>query len=95
MKVLNHHGCYEYQSFVQQHELTTWNRNQTVGELVRTLSEVVTIFYRHYTQRGRRIFELSSQKCGDRGSRVVKVLRYKSEGRWLDSRWCHRHFSLT
>jgi len=28
---------------------------------------------------------------GDRGSAVVKVLRYKSEGRWFDSRWCHWH----
>ena len=26
---------------------------------------------------------------------VVKVLRYKSEGRWFDSRWCHWNFSLT
>jgi hypothetical protein len=26
---------------------------------------------------------------GDRGSTVVKALRYKSEGRWFDSRWCH------
>jgi hypothetical protein len=26
---------------------------------------------------------------GDRGSTVVKVLRYKSEGRWFDPRWCH------
>jgi hypothetical protein len=25
---------------------------------------------------------------GDRGSTVVKVLRYKSEGRWFDPRWC-------
>ena len=24
-----------------------------------------------------------------------KVLRYKSEGRWFDSRWCHWNFSLT
>jgi hypothetical protein len=23
---------------------------------------------------------------------VAKVLRYKSEGRWFDSRWCHRIF---
>ena len=30
---------------------------------------------------------------GDRGSTVVKVLCYKSEGRWFDSRWC-RNFSL-
>ena len=26
---------------------------------------------------------------------MVKVLRYKSEGRWFDSRWCHWNFSLT
>jgi hypothetical protein len=26
---------------------------------------------------------------GDRVSTVVKQLRYKSEGRWFDPRWCH------
>jgi len=26
---------------------------------------------------------------------VFKVLCYKSEGRWFDSRWCHLNFSLT
>jgi len=26
---------------------------------------------------------------------VLCVLRYKSEGRWFDSRWCHWNFSLT
>ena len=25
---------------------------------------------------------------GDRGSAVVKVLCYQSEGRWFDSSWC-------
>jgi hypothetical protein len=29
------------------------------------------------------------------GDTVVKVLRYKSEGGWFDSRWCHWNFSLT
>jgi hypothetical protein len=29
------------------------------------------------------------------GGTVVKVLCYKSESRWLDSRWCHWNFSLT
>jgi hypothetical protein len=29
---------------------------------------------------------------GDRGSTVVKVLRYKSEGRWFDPRLCHGIF---
>ena len=32
---------------------------------------------------------------GDRGSTVVKVLLYKSEGRWFDPSWCHWNFSLT
>ena len=32
---------------------------------------------------------------GDRGSTVVKVLCYKSEGRWFDPSWCHWSFSLT
>jgi len=32
---------------------------------------------------------------GDRGSTVVKVLCYKSEGRWLDPSWLHWNFSLT
>jgi len=31
----------------------------------------------------------------DCGSTVVKVLRYKSEGRCFDSRWCHWNISLT
>ena len=29
---------------------------------------------------------------GDRGSTVVKLLRYKSEGRWFDSKRCHWYF---
>jgi hypothetical protein len=29
---------------------------------------------------------------GDRSSTVVNVLRYKSEGRWFDPRWCHGNF---
>jgi len=32
---------------------------------------------------------------GGRGGTVVKVLCYKSEGRWFDSRWCHWNFLLT
>ena len=32
---------------------------------------------------------------GDRGSSVVKVLCYKSEGRWFDPSWSHWNFSLT
>ena len=32
---------------------------------------------------------------GHRGSTVVKVLCYKSEGRWFDPSWCQWIFSLT
>jgi len=32
---------------------------------------------------------------GDRGSTVVKVLCYKSEGRWFDPIWCHWNLSST
>ena len=35
----------------------------------------------HYTS----IFYTSIYDSGDRGSTVVKVLCYKSEGRWLDT----------
>jgi len=34
-------------------------------------------------------------KAGDRGSTVVKVLCYESEGCWFDPSWCHWNFSLT
>jgi hypothetical protein len=29
-----------------------------------------------------------------RGGAVVEALRYKPEGRGIDSRWCHWNFSL-
>jgi len=32
---------------------------------------------------------------GDRGGSVVKMLRYKSEGRWFDPSCCHWYLSLT
>ena len=37
----------------------------------------------------------SKPKLGDRGSTVVKVLCYKSEGRWFDPCWCQWIFSWT
>jgi len=40
-------------------------------------------------------FNTPLKTMGDRGSTVVKVLCYKSEGRWFDSRWCPWNFSLT
>jgi hypothetical protein len=32
---------------------------------------------------------------GARGGTVVEALRYKLEGRRINSRWCHWNFSLT
>jgi len=33
-------------------------------------------------------------QLGDRGSTVVKVLCYKSEGHWFDPSWFHWHFFI-
>jgi hypothetical protein len=44
---------------------------------------------------GRVILNWVVKMWGDRGGTVIKVLCYKSEGRWFDSRWCHWNFSLT
>ena len=41
------------------------------------------------------VFILVLFNNGDRGNTVVKVLCYKSEGRWFDPSWCHWNFSLT
>jgi len=40
-------------------------------------------------------FKVLLSTLGDRGGRVIKVLLYKSEGRWFDPRWCYWNFSLT
>ena len=54
----------------------------------------------HVACKGRREMQKKNfvgipERYGDRGSTVVKVLCYKSEGRWFDPRWCHMNFSLT
>jgi hypothetical protein len=36
---------------------------------------------------------MAAASMGDRGSTVVNVLRYKSEGRWFDPIWCHSFWS--
>jgi hypothetical protein len=53
---------------------------------------LITIHYVNFS-----VIYLSSllSKLGDRGSTVVGVLCYKSEGRCFDSRWWHWNFSLT
>jgi len=44
-----------------------------------------------YSTGGMRI---GGRNRGGHGGAVVKALRYKSEGRWFDSHWCHWNFSL-
>ena len=39
-------------------------------------------------------FRLFNVVVGDRGGTVVKVLCYKSEGRWFDPSWCHWIFFI-
>ena len=41
------------------------------------------------------VFNILCAFSWGRGSVVAKVLRYESEGRWFNSRWCHWNFSLT
>ena len=43
----------------------------------------------------KRKLEIVKDTVGDRGSTVVKVLRYKPESRRFDSTWYHWNFSLT
>jgi len=38
-------------------------------------------------------FHPSPYKMGHAAEQLVEVLRYKPEGRGLDSRWCHCNFS--
>ena len=48
-----------------------------------------------YSMRTAQFIKVLIYHLGDRGSSVVKVLCYKSEGRWFDPSWCHWNFSLT
>ena len=49
----------------------------------------------HKIDRQRAKINPKPQKRGERGGTVVKVLCYKSEGRWFDPSWCHWNFLLT
>ena len=68
--------------------------------LLRHLALTATTFVSSYIHSckekfGAHLIVLLFNLCGDRGGTVVKVLCYKSEGRWFDPRWCHWNFSLT
>jgi len=80
-----------------QHNLLPWRPSQ--AELRRRLC--VSQFWDHFERRHPLPVHLLHFKFrkiqapnGDRGSTVVKVLCYKSEGRWFDPRWCHLKLSL-
>jgi len=59
------------------------------------LSRATASQHRHMTYMNCCIYRIVPPDEGDRGSTVIKVLCYKSEGRWFDSIWCHWNFSLT
>ena len=43
---------------------------------------------KEWTALNTTVFLIITIFTGDRGGTVVKVLCYKSEGRWLDPSWC-------
>ena len=51
--------------------------------------------WRFGTQFACREIKINIINTWGRGSAVGKLLHYKSEGRWIDFRWCHWNFLLT
>jgi hypothetical protein len=60
-----------------------------------SVSLSLSILSRRLANPTRQDFILLPYKIGDCGGTVVKVLCYKSEGRWFDPSWCHWNFSWT
>ena len=69
-------------------------RNSPSSEIYGTLPAVPGYFLGPLLM-SRVKFICGIERCGDRGSTVVKVMCYKSVGRWFDPSWCHWNFSLT
>ena len=55
---------------------------------------VLTVLIMAYNKIFTFKYSISLLVIGDLGGTVVKVLCYKSEGRWFDPRCCHWNFSL-
>jgi hypothetical protein len=71
-------------------------RFRACGSAERNAKEVSSDGLTHYLPRYRAIGNVLLMYLGTAdGGTVVKVLCYKSEGRWFDFRWCHWNFSLT
>ena len=49
----------------------------------------------HISLQAQIICEKRLKDSGHAVVQLVEALRYKAEGRWFDSRWCHRFFSST
>ena len=67
---------------------------------MRLWEEAILVWFEHrvcFSVQSEQLSKLGGniRVAGDRGGTVVKVLCYKSEGRWFDSRCCHWNFSLT
>ena len=56
------------------------------------IQENVTLHYVYLTMACFMFFQMYIKS--DCSGTVVKALRYKSEGRWFDCRYCHWNFSL-
>jgi hypothetical protein len=65
-------------------EAATWDGEVVVNSLRSTIL-ACTI----------KLSEIHFLRTGVRGGAVVEALRYKPEGRGIDSRWCNWNFSLT
>ena len=84
--------------------LKTWNIRSCRTQNKAAVVLVFALFYSdnrlltneaRHVKFGHELHHTLHMGYGDRGSTVVKVLCYKSEGRWFDSRWCHWNFSFT
>ena len=47
----------------------------------------------HFLWQRNHVLETVLSVCWNRGSTVIKVMCYKSEGCWFDPSWCHWNFS--
>ena len=77
--------------------------SERMGHAGNSLSGLSTILllllFNCVTVRSRSIIRMFSERTvrrmGHAVAHLVETLRYKSEGRGFDSRWCHWNFSLT
>ena len=74
--------------------LSSWNASPSLPQ-PSSLVASVTVSLRTLRYPDWYLLWFFSVIPGDRGSTVVKVLCYKSEGLWFDPKWCHWYFSLT